>query len=114
MRKLTTDSNQLVLRRKTRRLQAIDFPQIRESAEGLHNTLENGPWACRCSEPHNANLRLENRIKRFKEPGQAQHQQPLQLRFRVLFNRKVFGDWRETEIVPRERSITLSGRDTNA
>ena len=114
MRKLTFDSNQLVPARKNRKLQAVDFPQIRDSADGLYNTLENGPWGCYCSEPHNANLRLENRIKLFKEPMATHHQQPLQLRFRVLFNRRYIGDWRETEIVPRERSVALSGCNTNA
>lgn len=107
MRDLTMDSIALLSARSERKLQAIDYREIRDNAFGVHEALDNAPWRCRCKTPHNANLRLESRIPSLaSRKGLARSNvSDIELKFRVLFQSdsdesKILDDWREADIVP--------------
>ena len=100
--------------RSRRKLQAKEFERIRRTACGVHDALELGPWACKCSLSHKANLRLEARVTS-NESGVNQIQYSLPLRFRFLFSFDADHqtqtclppwNWHETDIVPLSMKST--------
>lgn len=114
------DNVALLSTRANRKLQAVDYSEIRDNAIGVHEALDSAPWCCRCKTPHNANLRLESRIPSMSPKNlPLDNVRDLDLKFRVLFqsdsdHSTTLGDWRETDIVPVKLPIHSRVETTQA
>ena len=97
----------------------MNYREVRENAIGIYNALDNATSQCRCSVPHNANLRLESRLPALEtvEDSVSNQSESSGLRFRIMFQS---GDpssestehWQELHIIPVESPI-LPQDETN-
>jgi hypothetical protein len=120
LRILISSSISLAPTRSRRTLQTSCLEAIRQNACGVHDVLESGPWACTCSLPHNANLRLEARgVGDPLVSAQAQLSLPTRFRFVFSFDIKPQSqplppwNWHETDIEPLDDQSDQKAETTN-
>ena len=120
MRNLVYDSVDLLPMRSSRRVQVIDYREVRENAIGMYEALDAAPWHCKCPLPHHANLRLESRLPGFRSPNDPNLDLPStsEFKFRVLFQSSAphsqpLEDWRETDIVPIELPLRIRNENSH-
>ena len=102
---LTEQNMELEPSRKRRRRAGPQFKSIQQHAQNLYSVINRG-LSCNCSKPHQANLRLDDRLadgddhdgNRSREP----HLETPIVQFNVLFSveckSSLQGVWQETEI----------------
>ncbi|MCJ1471574.1 hypothetical protein MMC13_000214 [Lambiella insularis] len=65
---LTEQNMELEPARKRRRRGGPEFKSIQKQAKNLYSFINNG-WTCNCTKPHQANLRLNDRLKISQSEG---------------------------------------------
>ncbi|MCJ1381879.1 hypothetical protein MMC17_004991 [Xylographa soralifera] len=105
---LTEQNMELEPARKRRRRGGPHFRSIQEHARNLYSVINKG-WTCNCAEPHQANLRLDDRLKdmEINDTNKSLDNGPgnLSVQFKVMFSvntvslsSETAGIWQETEI----------------